>query len=297
MTLALDPIRTRARLPFAPLVAALRRAVAELADGTIVCPERTVVALQGRAALLSMPAAAADIAIHKLITIAPANASLGLPVLQGQVTVLDARDGRTLAALDGPTVTGRRTAALSMLAIDALATTRPSSVLLIGTGVQAGHHAEALAALHPEARVSVRGRTIDAAQVFARTHPNVTVAGAAAQRVHDVVVTCTTSVDPVHRAAAQRGVLVIAVGSFQPGTAEIAASTVLGSALVVDELEGARHEAGDLLRAGIDWSAVATLADVLRGTFDDRGRPRLFKSVGCAAWDLAAARVALAGSC
>ena len=71
----------------------------------------------------------------------------------------------------------------------------------------------------------------------------------------------------------------------------IDADTVRHSRLVVDDPAGARHEAGDLIVAQVDWQQVASLADVLRGAFARSG-PLLFKSVGCAAWDLAACRTA-----
>jgi 1-piperideine-2-carboxylate/1-pyrroline-2-carboxylate reductase [NAD(P)H] len=67
--------------------------------------------------------------------------------------------------------------------------------------------------------------------------------------------------------------------------------TVLASTVVVDDPSGARHEAGDLIQAGVDWSGVISLGDVLKGTANVAGR-FFFKSVGCAAWDLAACRVA-----
>ena len=83
----------------------------------------------------------------------------------------------------------------------------------------------------------------------------------------------------------------VGVGAFTADAAEIDANTVRASRLVVDDPAGARHEAGDLIVAQVDWQHVASLADVLGGTFDRSG-PLLFKSVGCAAWDLAACRTA-----
>ncbi|MDT4870614.1 Delta(1)-pyrroline-2-carboxylate reductase 2 [compost metagenome] len=74
--------------------------------------------------------------------------------------------------------------------------------------------------------------------------------------------------------------------------AELGKVTLDGSDLYADDPAGARHEAGDLLRAEIDWARVGSLAAVLRGEIDS-ARPAVFKSVGTAAWDLAAARVAL----
>src|SRR5690606_11531668 len=86
--------------------------------------------------------------------------------------------------------------------------------------------------------------------------------------------------------------LVIGVGAFRPEMAELGPVTLAGSAIYADDPAGARHEAGDLLRAGVDWDQVRSLAALLRQPHD-RTRPAVFKSVGAAAWDLAAARVAL----
>lgn len=86
----------------------------------------------------------------------------------------------------------------------------------------------------------------------------------------------------------------IGVGAFKPEMAEIGATTLTGSDLYADDLIGAQHEAGDLMRAGIDWKLVVPLGDLLEQKIDHT-RPVVFKSVGTAAWDLAAARVAMKG--
>jgi 1-piperideine-2-carboxylate/1-pyrroline-2-carboxylate reductase [NAD(P)H] len=101
----------------------------------------------------------------------------------------------------------------------------------------------------------------------------------------------------VYRAGARAGRLIIAVGAYTPAAAEIDAETVRGSTLYVDDMTNARHEAGDLIRAQIDWTQVQSIADAIAGAGGagtTAARARLFKTVGSAAWDLAAARVALA---
>ena len=109
----------------------------------------------------------------------------------------------------------------------------------------------------------------------------------------DVVVTLTTSKTPVYCEAARPGRLVVGVGAFTPDATEIAASIVHQSAILVDDPLGARHEAGDLIQANVDWDRVGSLAAVIEGSWvGSPDQPNLFKSVGCAAWDLAAARLA-----
>lgn len=142
----------------------------------------------------------------------------------------------------------------------------------------------------------MRGTSADSAAAFCAAHraqaPRlVPLDGDAIPDAIDVVVTLTTSRTPVYREAARKGRLVVGVGAFTADAAEIDANTVRASRLVVDDPAGARHEAGDLIVAQVDWQHVASLADVLAGTFDRSG-PLLFKSVGCAAWDLAACRTA-----
>ncbi|KEZ02957.1 ornithine cyclodeaminase [Burkholderia sp. MSh2] len=291
-----DAADTAALLDYPALLAALRQAVADYAAGEIVSPERLVVPLQAGGVMLSMPSSARDLATHKLVNVCPGNGARGLPTIVGQVSAYDATTGELRFALDGPTVTGRRTAAVTALGIQALQGAAPRDILLIGTGKQAANHAEALAAIFPDARLHVRGNRADSAAAFCAAHrahaPRLTpLEGDAIPDAIDVVVTLTTSRTPVYREAAREGRLVVGVGAFTADAAEIDAHTVRGSRLVVDDLAGARHEAGDLIVAQVDWRQVASLADVLDGTFA-AGGPLLFKSVGCAAWDLAACRAA-----
>ncbi|KVA13817.1 bifunctional Delta(1)-pyrroline-2-carboxylate/Delta(1)-piperideine-2-carboxylate reductase [Burkholderia ubonensis] len=287
---------TAALLDYSALLAALRQTVAEYAAGGIVSPERLVVPLQAGGVMLSMPSSAHDIAIHKLVNVCPGNAARGLPTILGQVIACDATTGEMRFVLDGPTVTGRRTAAVTALGIQALHGDSPREILLIGTGRQAANHAEALATIFPRARLFVRGTSAASAAAFCdaqRDHaPRLApLDGDDIPDTVDVVVTLTTSRTPVYREAAREGRLVVGVGAFTADAAEIDAGTVRNSRLVVDDPAGARHEAGDLILAQVDWRNVASLADVLGGTFV-RGGPLLFKSVGCAAWDLAACRAA-----
>ncbi|HYP30753.1 MAG TPA: bifunctional Delta(1)-pyrroline-2-carboxylate/Delta(1)-piperideine-2-carboxylate reductase [Burkholderiaceae bacterium] len=305
MTIAIpDELRICSRqqtaelLDFPRLLAALATASADCEAGRIRSPERLVVPLGDGGAMLSMPATAHDIGIHKLVNVQPANARRGLPTIHGTVTVCDAATGRPLCMLDAPEVTGRRTAAVSLLAIGTLLGRGPRDVLIVGTGAQARHHVAALAALHPGCRVRVRGRDAAGVERFCRevraVHPDVAACPAAIPAGVDAVITVTTSTEPVYDEPARADRVVVGVGAFRPDMAEIGRTTLDGSDLYADDPAGARHEAGDLMRAGVDWSTVRSLGALLAGARRD-GRPAVFKSVGSAAWDLAAARVALAG--
>jgi len=290
-----DRERTASLLDFRELVDAIATAAAEREAGSILSPERMVVPLGAGGVLLSMPATAKDIGIHKLVNVQLRNRQRQLPTIHGAVTVCDTDTGRILCLLDGPEVTGRRTAAATMLAVRIFSQNEPGRILLIGTGAQATFHLRAIAALYPQCNVMVRGRHQQATEEFcARSrdlHANLEPCGASLPEA-DVVITVTTSTQPVFDEPARVGRLVIGVGAFRLEMAEIGAVTLGGSDIYADDPAGARHEAGDLLRAGVDWTRVKSLAAALRGPVD-RSRPTVFKSVGSAAWDLAAARVAL----
>ena len=106
-----------------------------------------------------------------------------------------------------------------------------------------------------------------------------------------MVVTVTTSKTPVYASPARAGRFVIGVGAFTPDAAELSKRTVGTSFVVVDDPSGARHEAGDLIQAGMDWTAVASMVEALTGELEITA-PVLLKTVGCAAWDLASCHVA-----
>jgi len=280
-------------LAYPRLIAALEEVLPAYQRGEIVSPERLVVPVgDGAGMLLSMPCSAPDLIAHKLITIYNGNPARGLPALQGQVTCLDATNGRALFVLDGPTVTARRTAAISMLGIRRLRAAPPRNALLIGIGAQARAHAEALLELFPGIRIAVRGRRAEAVRAFCGT------LGTAVQPEEDgdalspeVVIAATSSKHPVYDAAARAECLVIGVGAYRLDMVEVGAPTITGSQVYVDDPVGAPVEAGDVVAAGTDWSSVRPLATALEAP-PDFSRPVFLKSVGCAAWDLAACRAA-----
>jgi 1-piperideine-2-carboxylate/1-pyrroline-2-carboxylate reductase [NAD(P)H] len=298
-----DPTQTATALPYAKLVPALARAAQELAAKAILAPERQVVPIDAASVLLCMPAVAADISVTKLVTVHADNARHALPVIQGEVIVFDTATGRRLALLDGPTVTARRTAAMTLLGIATLAPRKPASVLIIGTGAQAAAHADALVEFFGVARFCVAGTSVASAQAFCKAlcerHAGVdAVALTAASLRHevpetDVVIALTTSKTPVIPVDIAAHTLAVGVGAFKPDMAEFPPELLRRRQIVVDDLAGARHEAGDLIQAKVDWNGVVELAALLSG---QRARPAqvpVFKTVGQAAWDLAAARVAV----
>ncbi|PQV48031.1 bifunctional Delta(1)-pyrroline-2-carboxylate/Delta(1)-piperideine-2-carboxylate reductase [Paraburkholderia sp. BL21I4N1] len=300
-----DATATAQLIPYASLVDALRRASLDYASQRIASPERLVVPLNEGGIMLSMPATAPDLAIHKLVNVCASNRARALPTIHGQVMAFDADTGETRFILDGPTVTGRRTAAMSMLGVETFAASTPREFLLIGTGTQALNHLEAIGQLYPDARVWVKGSAPARAAAFCAAHgettdgkirelqPLSTADDAPIPVSIDVVIALTTSKQAVYNEPARAGRLVIGVGAFTPAMVEIGASTLAGSALYVDDPAGAKHEAGDFIQAGVDWATVRGIASEVDESASMRvEKPVVFKTVGCAAWDLAACRVA-----
>ncbi|AIL32052.1 delta(1)-pyrroline-2-carboxylate reductase family protein [Basilea psittacipulmonis] len=279
------------------LVMKLKTVVKDYDSDRIHCPERQVVPLFSEGGcVLSMPAAANDIAIHKFLTYLPDNATKGRPVIQGNVSVMNAETGVPEFCLDAVTVTAKRTAALSLLGMSLFLPQAPKKIMLIGVGTQAQGHYQAIREIYPDSDivVVVRDGRESALGEFAKyvqdTHFEGTILSKMPKDV-DVVVTLTNAKEAFYNLEAMPTRLVIAVGAFQPSMCEIATDVVNGSDCYIDDWHGGQHEAGDYIQAGRDWASIKPLSEALDRpvSFD---RPIMYKTVGSAAWDLAAARVA-----
>lgn len=303
----LNAQQTALALPYDRLVPALAQAVLELDAGTITAPDRLVLPINASSVLLNMPAIAADIGVTKVITVHADNARNNLPAIQGEVIAFDATTGRRLALLDGPTVTARRTAAMTLLGMQTLLPAAAQTALLIGTGFQAAVHAQALVEFFGITTLYIAGTTVDKARAFGaevtRLFPGTQChAIAAHELLHqpaalpstDVVIALTTSRTPVMPAHLPASTLAVGVGAFKPDMAEIPPEILHSRTIIVDDVAGAHHEAGDLIQAKVDWSGVMGLSEILSGrqAKPTPGQMPVFKTVGQAAWDLAAARVA-----
>lgn len=301
---------TAARLPYPALADAIREvALAAGIDNSTAggarAPTRTALPLPGGAVLLVMPASDGEIAMTKLVTVHPGNPGRGLPTIRGELVAMEALTGERLGVLDGATVTARRTAALSLLAAREFARRPEGPLLVVGAGAQGRAHLEAFREGLGVREVFVASRTPDRAERLADHARRLGMRARAVGEPGEVlgeaglVVTATTSREPVlpEDAAGKlpEGAFVSAVGSFSPGAAELPPGLIASSAVVVDTLEGAREEAGDLLRAetsgAFRWEDAMPLGAALR-TANTAASTVVFKSVGHALWDLAAARTA-----
>lgn len=287
---------TARALPYPELVAQLGKAMAQYAAGTIVAPPRQVLNYPQTGQMLSMPAVSHDIGVHKLANVMPDNLQQDHDIIQGLVSVYDAQNGLPLLIMDAPTLSERRTAAVSMLGIQALWSQGPEHITLLGYGRQALAHCDAIMTLYPKARVTLTGRNHERAQSVAKSlqaqFGDRVQAAAVVPDKTDVLIALTSSLTPVYHEPARQDRLLIGLGAFKPDMAEFEAHTLLASRLYADDVAGARQEAGDLIQAQVDWSQVHSIHQVLR-TPAPKDKPLFFKSVGSAAWDLAAARCAL----
>lgn len=297
----LDPEQTALALPY-PLLAQCIQAL--LMDPSVSVPPRIVQPLASGGSLFVMPAADQQVAITKLITFVADNPVRGLPTIQGDVVVFDARDGRRLHMLHGPTVTARRTAAVSLLAAMKLAPKPQGKLLIVGAGVQGRSHLEAFVHGLGVREVLIASRSASSANALVAHARSL---GVQAERTDDpdaamaectLVVSCTSAQAIALRGTPRDDAFVCAVGAFTPQMVEWAPEVcrhVAEHGRMVVDTRDADHEAGDLLQAGLDVSAFASLSDVVHqralwSRWADRSGPVFFKSCGWAGWDLAAAR-------
>jgi ornithine cyclodeaminase len=298
--LVLNAPETAARLPYPKLTESIRFVLKDKIAGKTVAPERSRLELPG-GVLLLMPASDGWLAATKLVSVHAENPGLGLPSIQGEVIVMRADTGERLMLLDGVTVTARRTAAVSLLAALTLAPNPSGSLLIVGAGTQGASHLEAFVEGLGVREVFIYSRTLEHARKLAQHGQNLGVMAHAVKNVSDalercsLVVTATNARAPVITDTVRDDAFVAAVGAFRTDMIELPTSLVQRSRLYVDTLEGARLEAGDYVQAGVDWNTVTPLESVLDAPKPSSG-PIIFKSVGYALWDLAAARCAAAQS-
>lgn len=308
--LAIDAEAVHALLDYPSLIAALREM---FRDGAEV-PQRHHHTIASAApeecpgTLLLMPAWRAGEALGvKIVTVFPDNARRALPSVYGTYLLLDAATGAPVAVLDGTALTLRRTAAASALAASYLAREDSAVHLMVGTGALAPYLVAAHRAVRPIRETRIWGRDPAKAEALAA---RLTAAGTAATATPDLaeavaaadITTCATlSSEPLVRGAwLGPGAHLDLVGSYRPEMRESDDDAIYRARVFVDT-EAALHEAGDIvqpLRSGAlaPDRIEGDLFDLARGTCNgrrDADEITLFKSVGTALEDLAAARLAV----
>ncbi len=297
----------KAALPMPKAIEAMKLAFGQFSSGEATVPLRGRLHTDKGVTLL-MPAflqRSRDLAV-KVVSVFGDNPSLGLPTVSALVLVLDAETGVPRAMMEGDSLTALRTGAAGGLAADLLARKDASIVALFGAGVQGRAQLAAACAVRPIREAMVYDSVPAAAARLVEEigtwpdGPRARVATSAAEAVRraDIVLTATTATTPVFNGSdLPSGVHITGVGSFTPEMQEIDASVVERAYVVVDAREAAMAEAGDLInaRAAID----AELGEIVNN--DKPGRQTdaqitLFKSVGLAAQDAAAAAAVLSAA-
>lgn len=286
MLLDEDAVRELLRMEL--LIPAMERALVSLSEGGVVQPLRTVMPVadyQGFFAV--MPAYAGGALGAKLVTFYPNNRDV--PTHHAMIMLLRAETGEPLVVMDGRLITEMRTAAVSAVATRALARADASVLAILGSGVQARSHLEALRLVR--AFREVRVWSPRNAERFAKEfHLRPTASAEEAVRDADVVVVATTSSTPVLRGAwLAPGMHINAVGAVRPEWRELDDLALARARIYVESLEAASKESGDVIAAG---AVSAEIGEVLAGTEAGRVSSQeitLFKSVGVAVEDIIAA--------
>jgi len=309
-----------AALPAAACAEAMAEVLAAQARGDAYVPLRSVMIPPDAAGFMGlMPgwrgahdgqAAAFGL---KAVCIMPGNPARGLDAHQGIVTLFDGQTGQPTAILDASAITERRTAAVTAVATEVLARRDARVLAILGAGTQARAHVEALAPVRAWEHVRVYSPTVAHAQRLVGAADTagvagIVVAGSAREAVAgaDVVVTATSSREPVlRRDWLAEGAHVNAVGASSPNSRELDTATVAASALFCDSRESLRNEAGEFQLAiaeGLipgEEHVRAELGEVLAGRAagrGDDGELTVFRSLGLAVEDLAAAQSAVAAA-
>lgn len=284
-------------------IEAMAEALASLARGEVHVPLRVVVRPPGEDTFIGlMPAhrgGGAPLYSLKTVCVFPDNPKRGLDAHQGTVTLFDGETGETRAVMNASAITAIRTAAVSAVATRLLARKDARELGILGAGVQARSHLEALRLVRDFDRVRIFSPTAAHAEALA-TEAGAEAVGSAEEAVRgaDVVVTATSSVDPVlRREWLEPGAHVNVVGGRPPTMRELDVATVADSAFYVDRRESAENEAFDY-RDALEAGAIGPdhirgeIGEVLIGTAPGRESPdelTVFRSLGLAVEDLAAA--------
>ena len=293
------------------LIEAMERALVGFSSREVAQPLRSVIEVGLQRAFVGvMPAFIPEPAAlgTKVVSVFGSNTAVGLPTHLATIVLLDPMTGELLSIMDGRFITEARTAAVSAVSVRHLAHRDASRLAIIGSGVQARSHLEAVALVRNLREVRVWSRSLDNRTAFARemrsrVNAPVTVAASAQDAVDgaDLIVLATSSREPVVRSEwIVDGAHVCAVGACRPDQREMDTELVARGRIFVDSRTGALAEAGDIvipMKAGIfdETRLAGELGEVVVGTVAGRTSPSevtVFKSLGMAVEDVAAAHLA-----
>ncbi|HXX41406.1 MAG TPA: NAD(P)-binding domain-containing protein [Chthoniobacterales bacterium] len=287
--LFLDEEQVRTHLRMADLIPAMEKALTDFSMGKVIQPVRQVIAVDPPGGFYGMmPALTPEGLGQKIVTFYPSNAQKKLPTHMATIFLTEPQTGTPLAVMDGRLITEMRTAAVSAVATKLLAREDAEILAILGSGVQARSHVEALSLVRRFKEVRVWSPTPTNAERFAQEISAKAMPAEDAVRDADVIVTATSSKVPVLQGKwLKRGCHVNAIGACRPDWRELD-NDAMKSVVFVDSREAAMKESGDLILSGAEIHAE--LGEALAGKIPVRSNETtVFKSLGLAVEDIAAA--------
>ena len=289
--LYLNEEQVRQHLQMAELIPAMERALMDFSAGKVTQPVRSVIKVEVAAAtgfLGLMPALTPNGLGLKAVTFYPSNAERGIPTHMATIFLVDPETGTPLAIMDGRLITEMRTAAVSSAATKLLAPPDAKVLAILGSGVQARSHVEALQLVRKFEENRVWSPTREHAQRFAKEIGATAMSDEGAVRGADVIVTVTNSKTPVLKGGwLKPGCHVNTIGACRPDWRELD-DDAMNNVVFVDSREGALKESGDVILSGA--KIYAELGEALAGKIPARANETtIFKSLGMAVEDIAAA--------
>src|SRR5438067_11214694 len=285
----LDEEQVRKHLRMADLIPAMEKALMDFSAGKVVQPVRSVISVERHGGLLGlMPALTPDGLGLKAVTFYPPNAERGIPTHMATIFLVDPETGTPVAIMDGRLITEMRTAAVSAAATKLLASPEAKLLAILGSGVQARSHVEALRLVMSFEEIRVWSRTRKHAERFAREVGGTATSAEEAVRGADVIVTVTSSTTPVLKGAwLKPGCHVNAVGACRPDWRELD-DEAMSNVVFVDSRGGSLKESGDVILSGA--KIYAELGEAFAGKVPSRANETtIFKSLGMAVEDISAA--------
>lgn len=290
-----DANEVRQRLAWDALISSMTEALIAYSTGKAIQPLRTILTIERDERYFGvMPAALGDVMGVKAVSFYPANDGTSIPTHNASILLFDTSTGEPIAAMDGTVITEMRTAAVSAAVTKHLMARDARVLAILGSGVQARAHLQALSSFHRFAEVRVWSRTPEHLRAFAaRYGATASRDPESAVREADVVVVATNATQPVLEGAwLKPGAHVNAVGANRPTWRELD-NDAMRNALIVDARASALAESGDVLLSKAPIYAEA--GELFNGAAApiSPGTTTVFKSLGLAVEDLAAAKLVL----
>jgi thiomorpholine-carboxylate dehydrogenase len=289
--LILDEEQVGSVLCMEDLIPAVEKALIDFSAGRVTQPVRNMLAVEEYDGFFApMPVITEGVMGVKLLSYYPRNDERDLPTHHAMIVLFRPETGEPLAMMEARLITEMRTAAVSAAATKVMASPDAKTLAILGSGVQARGHFRALSLVRRFEDVRVWSRTSEHAKRFAGEIGAKATSAEDAVKGADVVVTATNAMEPILQGAwLKPGAHVNAIGAPRPTWRELD-DAAMGNVVVVDSREAVLKESGDVI---LSKAAIhAELGEVLAGTKTvDPGKTTIFKSVGLAVEDIAAAKL------